>query len=70
MRYRSGVRRVEHLGRHTVCHLGGGGLSGAACCDAGTWSGWGVRGERWQRTWVTWLPCEAQDPMGALRQIL
>ena len=31
VRYRSEVRRVEHLGRHTVCHLGGGGLSGKAC---------------------------------------
>ncbi|CAG9242411.1 hypothetical protein PCAR4_120042 [Paraburkholderia caribensis] len=35
MRYRSGVRRVEHYGLHTVCHLGGGGLSGPACCSAG-----------------------------------
>jgi len=34
VRYRSGVRRVEHLGRHTVCHLGGRGLSGTACCSA------------------------------------
>ena len=31
VRYRSEVRRVEHLGRHTVCHLGGGGLSVKAC---------------------------------------
>jgi len=42
MRYRSGVVRVWRESRHTVCHLGGGGLSGAACCDAGAWSGWGA----------------------------
>jgi len=34
--------RVGRDSLHTVCHLGGAGLSGAVCCDAGTWSGWGV----------------------------
>jgi hypothetical protein len=32
----SGVMRVRRESLHTVCHLGGGGLSGTACCDAGT----------------------------------
>jgi hypothetical protein len=31
----SGVMRVRRESRLTVCHLGGGGLSGAAGCDAG-----------------------------------
>jgi hypothetical protein len=31
----SGVGRVRCESLHTVCHLGGGGLSGAAGCDAG-----------------------------------
>ncbi len=31
VRYRSGVVRVWRESRHTVCHLGGGGLSGTAC---------------------------------------
>jgi len=57
VRYRSEVRRVEYLGRHTVCHLGGRGLSVTACCSAEAWGGWGALQERWQRTWVTWLPC-------------
>jgi len=57
VRYRFEVRRAEHYGLHTVCHLGGGGLCGAACCDARRWSGWGALQERWQRTSVTWLPC-------------
>ena len=35
VRYRFEVRRVRHYGLHTVCHLGGGGQSGTACCDAG-----------------------------------
>jgi hypothetical protein len=39
VRYWSGVRRVEYLGLHTVCHLGGCGLSGTACCSAGACSG-------------------------------
>jgi len=56
-RYRFEVRRARHYGLHTVCHLGGGGLSGAACWSAGAWSGWGAHSERWQRAWVTWLPC-------------
>ncbi len=37
--YRSEVRRVRCYGLHTVCHLGGGGISGAARCDAGARSG-------------------------------
>jgi len=57
MRYWSEVGRVKHYGLHTVCHLGGGGLSGTACCSAGAWSGWGALQARWQRTSVTWLPC-------------
>jgi len=59
MRYRSEVRRMESLGLHTVCHLGGSGLSGTACCDAGAWSGWGVQRERWQRARTRALPYEA-----------
>ena len=35
MRFRSGVRRAKHYGLHTVCHLGGGGRSGAACSNTG-----------------------------------
>jgi hypothetical protein len=35
VRYRSGVRHVRHYGLHTVCHLGGGGISGTADCNAG-----------------------------------
>src|SRR5690349_7739461 len=31
----SGVVRVWRESRHTVCHLGGSGLSGMACVDAG-----------------------------------
>jgi len=42
VRYLSEVRRVRYYGLHTVCHLGGRGLSGMARCDAGAWSGWGV----------------------------
>jgi len=42
-----GVRSTRS--RHTVCHLGGGGLCGTACWSAGVWSGWGVYSERWQR---------------------
>jgi hypothetical protein len=34
-RYRSEVRRVQCYGLHTVCHLGGGGISGTACWIAG-----------------------------------
>jgi len=34
--------RVGRKSLHTVCHLGGGGLSGTACRDVGKWSGWGV----------------------------
>jgi len=34
--------RVWREGRHTVCHLGGGRLSGTACSDAGIWGGWRV----------------------------
>jgi len=53
----SEVWRVEHLGLHTVCHLGGRGLSGTVRRTAGAWRGWGALRERWQRTSVTWLPC-------------
>jgi len=42
---------------HTVCHLGGWGLCGAACWDVGAWSRWGVQGERWQRARTGALPC-------------
>ncbi|SDH16993.1 hypothetical protein SAMN04487926_102386 [Paraburkholderia steynii] len=31
----SGVMRLWRESLHTVCHLGGGGMSGTACCDAG-----------------------------------
>src|SRR6266702_7191474 len=35
MRYRSGVRRARHYDLHTVCHLGGGGISETACGNSG-----------------------------------
>ncbi|SKC79134.1 hypothetical protein SAMN05446934_3617 [Paraburkholderia hospita] len=38
VRYLSEVRRVCLCGLHTVCHLGGGGISGTACRNAGAWS--------------------------------
>ncbi|SDG90020.1 hypothetical protein SAMN04487926_101108 [Paraburkholderia steynii] len=37
--FQSGVVRISRKSLHTVCHLGGGGLSGTVCRDAGTRSG-------------------------------
>jgi len=51
------VRRVRYYGLHTVCHLGGSGMSGGVWRNSGARSGWGALQERWQRAWVTWLPC-------------
>jgi len=56
--------RTRRESRHTVCHLGGGELSGTAYGDAGIWSGWGVQRGRWQRTWTGALPCEGWGRWG------
>ncbi|CAG9266683.1 hypothetical protein PCAR4_690001 [Paraburkholderia caribensis] len=35
VRYLSEVRRVSYFDLHTVCHLGGCGITGTACCSSG-----------------------------------
>jgi len=67
VRYRSEVRRVRYYGLHTVCHLGGGGPSGAVCCDAGTWSGWGVWSATAYTQFATWAAADDLAPCAVTR---